>query len=497
MPPLADTDTRPLLLQSFVPFQSQRPTTLEMRSRAPRALEGTNQHLSSTETGLPREAPGQFFRTVTDSASVLARAGSFPYTRLAWVPAISSTLLSMRTRTIAVAALGALALSGGLWFASLDQETRGLLAALPTDRDVLSWRQNQRDAAFRAMDRLAVLAKASPITPSPTPSPLPAGDPLVIPGLDAYMADQRTAGLVILQDGKVRLERYGLGFDATGRWTSFSVAKSFTSTLVGAAIQDGAIGSLDDKVSRYIPDLRGSAYDDVSIRQLLTMSSGVRWNEDYEDPDADVAQFNNAKPEPGMDATVSYMRTLPRAHPAGEVWNYNTGETNLVGVLVSSATGKPLAQYLQEKIWHPAGMEAAATWLQGKTGHEIAGCCMQAATRDFARFGLFVLANGNVRGQQIVPPDWFAEATRKQQDIRQPGRGYGFQWWTYDDGAVGAQGIFGQGIFIDPARRLVIASHSSWPRASLGPQPAAREAFYAQVRALIDAEQLGGTAPRP
>ena len=393
----------------------------------------------------------------------------------------------MRKRIVVAAALAALALGGGVWFASLDKETRGLLAALPTDRDVLGWRQDQREAAFRAMDRLPLLAKAAPITASPTPLALPDGRPLVIPGIDEYMATQQTAGLVIVQDGKVRFERYGLGFDSAGRWTSFSVAKSFTSTLVGAAIQDGYIRSLEDKVSQYIPGLRGSAYDEVSLRQLLTMSSGVRWNEDYEDPNADVAQFNNAKPEPGMDATVSYMRKLPRAHPPGEVWHYNTGETNLIGVLVSSATGKPLSKYLEEKIWHPAGMQADATWLLGKTGHEIAGCCLQASTRDFARFGLFVLANGQAGGRQIVPADWFAAAAQKQKDIGEPGRGYGFQWWTYDDGSVAAQGIFGQGIFIDPQRRLVIASHSNWSRASLGPESAARQAFYARVRALLDA----------
>jgi len=392
----------------------------------------------------------------------------------------------MRTRTILLV-LAATVAAAGLWFTTLDKETRGLLAALPTNADVLSWRQDQREAAFRAMDRLPLLATAAVITPSPVPLSLPMGEPLDIPGLDEYMAAQGTAGLVILQDGKIRLERYGLGFDAAGRWTSFSVAKSFTSTLVGAAIQDGYIESLEDKVSRYIPGLRGSAYDDVTVRQLLTMSSGVRWNENYEDPNADVARFNNAKPEAGLDATVSYMRQLPRAHPPGEVWNYNTGETNLIGVLVSSATGKPLAQYLQERIWHPGGMEAQATWLQGKTGHEIAGCCLQATTRDFARFGLFVLANDNVDGQQIVPQDWFALATRKQKDIGNPGRGYGFQWWTYDDGAVAAQGIFGQGIFIDSQRRLVIASNSNWTRATLGPEPKAREAFYAKVRELVDA----------
>lgn len=393
----------------------------------------------------------------------------------------------MRKRTLAVLAVGALGLGGLGWFASLDAETQGLLAALPTNRDVLMWSVPQRDAAFRAMDRLPVLAEAREIMPSDKPLPLPAGKPLAIPGVDEYMASQRAAGLVIVQDGKVRFERYGLGFDAGGRWTSFSVAKSFTSTLVGAALKDGAIRSLDDKVSQYIPDLKGSAYDDVTVAQLLTMSSGVRWNEDYEDPKADVALFNNAAPEAGMDATVSYMRKLPRAHPPGTVWHYNTGETNLIGVLVSSAVKKPLAQYLEEKIWKPAGMEARATWLLGKTGHEIAGCCLQAATRDFARMGLLVLANGTAGGQQIVPPDWFAAATHKQKDIGEPGKGYGYQWWTYDDGTVAAQGIFGQGIFIDPKRRLVIASNANWTRATEGPEGEAREAFYRKVQSLIDA----------
>jgi len=394
----------------------------------------------------------------------------------------------MRKRTVALGACVAVLLAGGGWYASLDQETRGLLAAMPTNRDVLMWSQSQRDAAFRAMDRLPILAKAHQIAPSAKPLALPQGKPLVIPGVDDYLAKQRAAGIVILQDGQIRFEKYGLGFGPSGRWTSFSVAKSFTSTLVGAAIQDGYIKSLDDKVSQYIPGLKGSAYDDVSIRQLLTMSSGVQWNEDYEDPNADVAKFNNAEPEDGLDATVSYMRHLPRAHPPGEVWHYNTGETNLIGVLVSSATKKPLAQYLQEKVWQPAGMEAPATWLLSKTGQEIAGCCLQAATRDYARFGLFVLSGGKAGGKQIVPADWFAQATVKQKDIGTPGKGYGFQWWTYDNGAVAAQGIFGQGIFIDPKRRLVIASNADWTRATKGPEPEAREAFYRQVQQLLDAE---------
>jgi len=393
----------------------------------------------------------------------------------------------MKKARIALGAIGALLIAGGGGFASLDKETRGLLLHLPTNANVLTWPQDKRDAAFRAMDRLTFLAKSREIEPSANPRPLPPGKPLEVPGLDDFVQRQHSAAIVILQDGKVRLERYGLGFDANGRWTSFSVAKSFTSTLVGAALQDGAIRSLDDKVSQYVQGLRGSAYDDVTIRQLLTMSSGVRWNEDYEDPKSDVSRFNKEPPDPGLDAVVSYMRKLPRAHSPGEVWRYNTGETNLVGVLISAATGKTLAQYLQEKIWQPAGMEAKATWILAKTGQEIAGCCIQAATRDFAKLGLFVLANGVAHGKQIVPPDWFAQATSKQKEIGVSGRGYGFQWWTYDDGAMAARGIFGQGIFIDPKRQLVIATNGNWPRANRGPEQAAREAFYRQVQAIIDA----------
>jgi len=391
----------------------------------------------------------------------------------------------MRKRTLALIAIALVALGGGVWFASLDPETRGLIAAMPRNADVFTWSVPQRDAAFRAMDRLPRV-QSGEIAASSMPLPLPEGKPLNIPGVDAYLASQRVAGIVIIQDGKVRFERYGLNFDAKGRWTSFSVAKSFTSTLVGAAIQDGYIKSLEDKVSTYIPDLRGSAYDDVTVRQILTMTSGVRWSEDYEDPKSEVVLFASAKPEPGIDATVSFMRKLPRAHPPGTVFTYNTGETNLIGVLVSSATKKPLSQYLHDRIWQPAGMEAKATWLKGTTGHEIAGCCIQATVRDFARMGLFVLADGTRDGVQVVPKGWFAEAITKQQDIGEPGHGYGFQWWTYDDGSVAAKGIFGQGIFIDPKRSLVIASNGNWARADAGPEGEERDVFYRQVQALLD-----------
>ena len=381
-----------------------------------------------------------------------------------------------------------IALALGIGYFSLDDDQRDLLANMPTDRNVLFWSDEQREAAFRAMDALPVLAEVHIIQAGDKVYPLPEGEPLEIDyDLDAYFEHQQTAAMVIVHDGKVVFERYGLGFGPEGKWTSFSVAKSLTSTMVGAAMQDGAIESLDDPVTKYISGLEGSAYEDVSVEQLLTMTSGVRWNEDYTDPQSDVALFNEHQAEDGLDVTVSYMRKLPREAPAGEKWVYKTGETNLIGVLVSEATGKPLAEYLSEKVWKPFGMERDATWLLGSTGHEISGCCVQAATRDMARFGLFMMSGGLAGGEQILPPDWIAKATTKQAEIGEPGHGYGYQWWTYDDGSYAARGIFGQGILIDPARSLVIASNSNWSQASRqSAQGREREDFYEAVKRSVD-----------
>jgi CubicO group peptidase (beta-lactamase class C family) len=364
------------------------------------------------------------------------------------------------------------------------------LDAMPKDQNVLFWTQDQRDTAFRSMEQVPKVV-VNPIRAGDSVYPLPDGRPLAMGmDVDAYMAHQRNAGLIIVQDGKVRFEKYALGYGADGRWTSFSVAKSFTSTLVGAALKDGYIKSLDDMVTVYISGLRGSAYDDVSVKQLLTMTSGVKWNEDYTDPKSDVALFNMQQPVAGEDITVSYMKTLPREAPAGSKWVYKTGETNLIGVLVSSATGKSLSDYLTEKLWTPFGMEQDAVWMLGATGHEISGCCISASLRDYARFGQFILGGGVVDGQKIFPDDWLSAATTTQAGIDQPGRGYGYQWWTNDDGSFAAQGIFGQGIFIDPARKLVIASNGNWPTAT-DPEGvgAEREAFYKAIQAAVDAER--------
>ncbi|HEY9092917.1 serine hydrolase [Parasphingorhabdus sp.] len=367
-------------------------------------------------------------------------------------------------------------------------------AGLPSDKNILFWTDEQRSKAFRMMD---ILTPSRTIEAGVEPRILAQGKSLpaefTVDGktlsVDQYMDDQRAAGMVILHDGKIRLEEYRMDFGKDDRWTSFSVAKSLVSTMVGAAIKDGFIKSIDDPLTDYIPELKGSGYDGVTVEQLLTMTSGVKWNEDYDDPKSDVALFNNTKPVDGIDPIIVYMRTLKNEVEPGSRWQYNTGETNLIGVLVAKATGKTLSEYLSEKIWAPYGMSQDAEWLLNEGGKEIGGCCISATVRDYALFGQFAMNGGKIGDKAIVPDGWFAKAGTKQEDIGIPGRGYGYQWWTFDDGSFAAQGIFGQGIFIDPVRKLVIASNGNWPSASPDTHKNQRIAFYHAVQTYLDSEE--------
>ncbi|WP_397393626.1 serine hydrolase domain-containing protein [Phenylobacterium sp.] len=361
----------------------------------------------------------------------------------------------------------------------------------PPPASVLFWSQAQKEAGFPKMEAQFPVSTAAR---GERVQALPAGTPLKVAqvggqpfDLAAYMASEKTAGILVLQDGKVRLERYGLGYGPNGRWTSFSVAKSVTSTLVGAAVKDGDIKSLDDKVTRYIPGLRGSAYDQVSVRQLLTMTSGVRWNEDYTDPNSDVALLFSTPPDPGLDSTVSYMRKLPREAAPGSKWVYKTGETNLIGVLVTSATGKSLSAYLSEKIWKPYGMEQDAIWMIDERGQEAGGCCLSMTLRDYGRVGEFLRTGGIGSAGAVLPKDWIAEATR-QQAATGDRFGYGYQWWTEPGGVFNGLGIFGQRLHVDPARKLVVVVSSAWPEATNPARSARQDALIAAIAAQLDAE---------
>jgi CubicO group peptidase (beta-lactamase class C family) len=307
--------------------------------------------------------------------------------------------------------------------------------------------------------------------------------------LNRFMTDQRVRGVLVLQDGRIRLERYAPPDSPTTRWNSFSIAKSITSTLVGAAMKDGYIKSLDDRVTRYISSLRGSAYDDVTIRQLLTMTSGVKWNEDYTDVNSDVARMYALPPDPGFDMTTSYVRKLPREAPPGTKWVYKTSETNLVGDLVAEATKKPLADYLSEQIWRPYGMERDAEWMIDDVGHEQGGCCLAVTLRDFGRFGQFVLDGARIDGKPIVPDDWLAEATHTRVPTGGAGSGYGYMWWTRDDGTFEGRGIYGQTLHIDPARRLIIVFNSATERPTDRTAGQSRQEFISAIMAEVDAEK--------
>lgn len=301
--------------------------------------------------------------------------------------------------------------------------------------------------------------------------------------IDDYMKAYRVSGLLVLKDDKIVLERYGLGRKPSDRWTSFSVAKSVTSTLVGAAIQDGKIRSLNDPVTAYIPELKGSAYEGVTVRQMLMMSSGVKWNEDYTDPKSDVALAGGAVTEPGVNPMVSYLRKLPRAHQPGTTFNYNTGETDLVGVLVTKAVGEPLAQYASEKIWKPVGMEEDAIWMTDPGGQERGGCCISMTLRDYARLGLFIEGGGVAGGKRIVPPWWVGQATKVEianGDV--PPGGYGYFWWIRPTGAYEAVGIFGQSVTTFPAEHLIVVQNAAWPAATGKALSAARTAMIEGVR---------------
>jgi CubicO group peptidase (beta-lactamase class C family) len=181
------------------------------------------------------------------------------------------------------------------------------------------------------------------------------------------------------------------------------------------------------------------------------------------------------------------MKRLPREAPPGTKWVYKTGETNLIGVLVSRAVKMSLAQYLQHKIWIPYGMEREAAWVHDASDQDVGGCCLSVTLRDYARMGQFVLEGGH----GVVPPWWYAMAGTKQADIGAPGFGYGYQWWTRDDGTFDARGIFGQMIHIDPKRELVVVINSDWDTAVGAARSQAREAFLKAVIAAVDA------APEP
>jgi CubicO group peptidase (beta-lactamase class C family) len=268
---------------------------------------------------------------------------------------------------------------------------------------------------------------------------------------------------LIIKNGGVVYERYAFGHTATGKWTSFSVAKSIVSMLVGAAIQDGYIKSVDDPITDYLPLLNGTAYTGVSIKHVLQMSSGVAWNEDYTDANSDVSRIGTIAAQSGSVGLINYMGSLPRAAKPGEKFNYNTGETHLAGAIVRSAVGNNLSTYLSQKIWSKFAMESDGYWmLADEFGAEHGGCCLSATLRDYGRIGVFALRDGVLPdGKRVLPANWMRDSTTPAKTNPE----YGYLWWLRGDD-YSARGIFGQTIQLFPRENVVIVMHGLWPAAT-------------------------------
>jgi CubicO group peptidase (beta-lactamase class C family) len=364
---------------------------------------------------------------------------------------------------------------------TIDPAEDGLHLKEMDGEGVLFWSADAKVVGFRNMKDLVpvrrVEASSAPLGLPVNPAGLGSLPIELDTGpttLDEYFSNHNTAGMLVIQDGQILYERYGLGNTAESRWVSFSVAKSVVAMLIGAAIKDGYIESVDEKVTAYLPRLADSPYADTTIGNLLQMASGVAWNEDYADPTSDVATASWE-----TIRLYDFLNDKARVAEAGERFNYNTAETNLAGTLLRAAIGNNLSTYLTEKIWRPFGMAGDAYWqLTEPGGGEFGGCCINATLRDYGRIGLFALAKGVLPdGTAVLPSTWMEESTRPSEAYA----GYGYFWWLNDNGTYEASGIFGQGIHVAPEKNLVIAVHSAWEHAGRDEDFARLSAVYRAI----------------
>jgi CubicO group peptidase (beta-lactamase class C family) len=346
---------------------------------------------------------------------------------------------------------------------------------LPAGEDFLLLSPTEQAYAYRNVDRMFVTRA---IRRGTTVLPLQRGEEIAphyqadgkTHGVDGYIGRANVAGLLVIKDERIVLERYALGLEENVRWSSMSMIKSLTSTLIGAALQQGAIGSLDDAVSKYIPALRGCAYDAVTVRHLITMSSGVRWNEDYTDRNSDVNRYSKSLGDKVAGGVLALMCSLKAEHRPGSQFNYNSGDTYLLGSLLSAATGKTLADYMSETIWSRLGMEFDAFYtLESEGGQEIGGSRAGIALRDFGRFGVFLLRNGAIDGTPVLPPGWIESAGRPAfvldpETNRYGASGYGYSWWIDPDGSMVALGFAGQALYVNRKAGIVIVTLSCQPQ---------------------------------
>ena len=306
--------------------------------------------------------------------------------------------------------------------------------------------------------------------------------------------DMETSGIVIVHEGNIVHESYGRGASAGTKFTTWSLVKSITSTLVGVAVADGKIDSVDDQLVKYLPEVAGTAYDGVTIKQALQMSSGIKYDPNLWDGVMDdTVEFMTESvvmgKSPAFDLAIKYKRD----NEPGTKFNYNTAESQVLLELIRRATGMDAADYLSEMIWQPLGMEFDGAWIidnAGQDGAEIGGAFYNSALRDWARFGLFIEQGGVWNGEQILPVDWVDRATVSDEAHLKPGvvhpnpnRGYAWHWWTYADGTFTASGANGQTLYVDRENDIVVARSSAWPE---GYVRAYDDQSYAMYKALAE-----------
>jgi len=351
---------------------------------------------------------------------------------------------------------------------------------LPDGDDFLMWPPCLQSYGYRIVDRLFATRTIRHGTPCPLVRGPEARVQVPVAGgalsLDQFMDRNNVAGLLAMRDGRVMLERYGLGLQAEDRWSTMSTVKSMTAMLVGAAVGEHAIASIDDPVTRYLPQLQGSAYEGVAVRHLMTMSSGLQWSENYGDRDSDVNRYSRSLAARAPGGVLELMRGLQRSEAPGTTWRYNTGDTYLLGALVCAATGRSLADTLSQRIWQPCGMEFDGYYtLESEDGTEIGGSRAGMALRDIGRFAQLVM-NGGITddGQAVLPAGWvdaaaspaFALPVEPQTHLHRRALGlvaYGYSWWLDGDGGMWALGHCGQRIYIHRRERLVVVQLAVYP----------------------------------
>ena len=287
----------------------------------------------------------------------------------------------------------------------------------------------------------------------------------LLEGLDHFHTD----GLIILHDGKMLFEKYWNGNTKDSKHIAFSVSKSYLSALFGIAIEEGLIKSIDDNVSIYLDDFEGTGYEDVKIKNLLQMSSGIEFNEDYADPNSDINRFARATAK--GSSFRDFAKTLKNGKKQGTYNHYVSLDTQVLGMILESVTDMPLREYLYKRIWSKIGTESDAYYIADKTGTDMALGGLNATLRDFSKFGQLYLNEGSWDGEQIVPKSWVLKSHTPDAphlmpnagDLSSSEWGYGYQWWIPGDPLTDytAHGIFNQFIYVDPVSNVVIAKTSS------------------------------------